>query len=141
MKEPSKEKQKEMQSRFMEYQVLEQQMKQIQQQLEKMEQQTAEIEKVKESIADISPAKKGDEVLVPVSGGIFFRTTMQDSNSFLVNVGSGVVVQKDATGVKDLLNEQSKEMEIYKLHLAAQLEKCTEQYQAIEVELKQLIED
>jgi prefoldin alpha subunit len=140
MTEPTKQKQKDIQQRFMEYQMLEQQIKQLQQQLEKMEAQTAEVNKVAESVEDISKAKKGSEVLVPVSGGIFFRTTMQENSKFLVNVGSGVVVTKDAEGTKKLLKEQATEIELYKMHVAHQLEKSLEQYQMIENELKKLIE-
>ena len=140
MAEQTQEKQKEIQKKFMEYQMLEQQIKQLQQQLEKMEGQTAEVNKVAESVEDISKAKKGAEVLVPVSGGIFFRTTMQDSSRFLVNVGSGVVVTKDAVGTKKLLKEQASEIELYKMHVAHQIQKSIEQYQELEHELKELVE-
>ncbi len=134
-------KQQELQKRFMEYQVQEQQIKQMQQQLEKLEQQTAEVSAVLQSIDDLGRAEKDSEILVPVSGGIFFPAQMKDNQRFLVNVGSGVVVEKDLDGVKALVGEQAKEIEKYRDHMTAEMGNRVEKFQEMEQELKKLIED
>lgn len=134
-------KQKAIQQKFMEYQVAEQQMQQMQQQMEKLENQTNEIRAVEQSIEDIGKAKAGDEVLVPVSGGIFFRTTMKENQQFLVNVGSNVVVEKDIEGTKSLIRQQAEEIEKYKAALEKQMAEMMEGYQKLEAELKKIIED
>jgi prefoldin alpha subunit len=139
--EQQEEKQKEIQKKYVEYQVLEQQIKQLQQQLEKMEAQTAEIAAVEQSLTDIGKAKQGDEILVPVSGGLFFRATVKDSNHFLVNVGNNVVVEKDVEGAKQLVSDQAKEIDKYKDQVTQQLAKQLEEHQEAEKELKKLIED
>lgn len=135
------EKQKQIQQKYIEYQVAEQQIKQMQQQLERLEAQTAEASAIEQSIADISKARPGEEVLVPVSGGVFFRASMNDSKKFLVNVGSGVVVEKDVDGTKDLLKKQSDEIDRYKEHIAQQLAEHFMRFQQLEMELKRLVED
>jgi prefoldin alpha subunit len=137
----AEENQKEIQQKFMEYQMLEQQMKQLQEQLQKLEQQGQEVENVKQAIEDIAKAKPGEEVLVPVSGGIFFKAQMKDGGQFLVNVGSGVVVEKDCEGTLGLINNQAKELDKYKDQITGEIAKQLAKHQGIEAELKKLIED
>ena len=138
--EATAEKQKEIQQKYVEYQVAEQQIKQMQQQMERLEAQTAEANSIEQSIADISKAKPGEEVLVPVSGGVFFKATMDDNHKFLVNVGGGVVVEKDIDGTKDLLKKQSDEIDKYKTQIAQQLAEHFMKFQQLELELKKLVE-
>ena len=134
-------KKKDLQKKYMEYQMLEQQIKQIQQQMEKLETQEKEAVVVEQSIADIAAAKTGTEILVPISGGVFFRADVKDSNRFLVNVGGGVVVEKDIDSAKELIHSQVTEISKYKTHLAEQLAEQVMQYQLIEQELHKLVED
>jgi prefoldin alpha subunit len=140
-KENQQAKQKDLQKKYIEYQVAEQQMKQVQQQLEKLEAQMIELSAVEQSIDDMSKTKTGEEVLVPVSGGVFFKATVKESKKFLVNVGGGVVVEKGADETKGLLHEQAKEMENFKDRLTAEMAKQLVQQQELEKELKSLIEE
>jgi prefoldin alpha subunit len=140
-KDPAEKKQKDIQRRYLEYQMEEQQIRQLQQQLEKLEAQTLEIAAVEQSIEDMSKAKQGAEVLVPVSGGIFFRANIKDNSSFLVNVGSGVVVKKDVCGTKQLIHDQATEMDKFKEQVVEQLAMHIARYQEIEGELKKMVEE
>ncbi len=141
MADKQEDKRKALQQRYIEYQMLEQQIRQMQQQLEKLEVQTAEVATVTQSLEDISKTKDGSEVLVPVSGGIFFKAAMKQSNEFLVNVGSGIVVKKDLDGTKKLLAQQEKELDGYKEHIASQLAESIIKYQELEKELKEIMEE
>ena len=140
-KDKTAEKQKQIQQKYVEYQVAEQQVKQLQQQLEKLEQQTIEAAAIEQSITDIAKAKPGEEILVPVSGGVFFKASMKDSGRFLVNVGGGIVVEKDVDGTTDLLKQQSEEISKYKDQIAMQISEQMMKHQELEAELKKLIED
>lgn len=135
------EKQKVIQQKYVEYQAMEQQMKQIQQQLEKLEQQSAEANAVEQCIVEIGKTETGKDVLVPVTGGVFFRTKMDDCTTFLVNVGGGVVVEKDADGARKLIQQQAVEILKYKQQLTYQLDEQTPRFYALEQELKKLIEN
>ena len=135
------EKQQQIQQKYMEYQVMEQQIQQMQQQLEKLEAQAGEAAAVEQCIADVGSAEKGREVLVPVTGGVFFRTRLDDNQTFLVNVGGGVVVEKDLEGTKGLIQKQAEELAKYKEQLTQQLSEQIMRFQEMEIELKKLIED
>lgn len=135
-----KEKQQELQQKYMAYQVAEQQIKQHQEQLEKFEQQLEEVNTVIDSLEQVSKAKKETEVLVPLAGGIFFRAKMDDNQKFLVNVGSGTVVEKTLEEAQGLVKEQVKEIEKYKDHVTENLANLITEYQLLESELKKLTE-
>jgi len=140
-KDITADKRKDLQKRFVEYQMLEQQIKQYQQQLEKLEAQTLEVSNVEQCVSDITHAKMGDEVLVPVSGGIFFKATMKENKTFLVNVGSNVVVEKNTEDTLELIRQQGREIEKYKENTIVQLSKLVSDYQKLEKELKGLLEE
>jgi prefoldin alpha subunit len=135
-----KAKQQSLQQKYIAYQVAEQQIKAHQQQLEKFEQQLNEIMTVVEALDDISKAKKDTEVLVPLSGGIFFRTRMDENQKFLVNVGSGTVVEKSVEETKKLVEEQAKEIEKYKTQVSNNLIHLITEYQMLEAELRKMSE-
>ena len=137
---PDKKKQQDLQQKYIAYQVAEQQIKSHQQQLEKFEQQLQEIRTVVEALEDISKAKKETEVLVPLSGGIFFRAKMADNQKFLVNVGSGTVVEKTVEETKGLVKDQVKEIEKYKDQITENLANLITECQMLEAELRQVSE-
>lgn len=129
------------QQKYMEYQMLEQQLKQLQQQIEKLQEQKGEAQQVEQGIDDFEQAKPGDEILVPISGGIFFKTTLNESDKFLVNVGSGVVVEKNLKGVKKLINQQVDDITKYNDAMMTELTKMAIRHSSLEEELKKLVED
>ncbi len=139
MAEPTEEQQKEIQQKYVDYQVLEQQIQQLQKQMEKLDVQSAEVSAVKESIHEMSDAKDSQEILVPVSGGIFFKAKVQDSSKFLVNVGANVVVEKDFEGTKKLIENQMSELEKFKVHVNNQLAEETIKHQLLAEELNKLM--
>ena len=139
--EAEKKKAQEMQQKFMEYQMAEQQLKQLQQQLEKLDEQKGEAAKVEESLKDFHNSKPGSEVMVPISGGIFFKAELKGNEKFLVNVGSGVVVEKDIEGVKALVQSQVGEIENYRNQMMTEFTRISLSYQALEKELKKMVEN
>ncbi|HII71560.1 TPA: prefoldin subunit alpha [Candidatus Woesearchaeota archaeon] len=136
-----KRKQQALQQKYMEYQMSEQQLKQFQEQLEKLDQQKNEAQAVGQALDDFNSSKDGDEVLVPISGGIFFKTKRTEDRNFLVNVGAGIVVEKDIDGVKALVDNQVSEIAKYHSHLMAEFTKLAIRHQSIEEDLKRLVED
>ncbi len=140
-KDQDHEKAKHVQQKFMEYQMLEQQLKQMQQQLEKLDEQKKEAALVENNLDDFNHSEKGSEVLVPISGGIFFQTTLSDSRKFLVNVGQGVVVEKDLEGVKGLVKEQVKDIDRYHDQMMTEFTRSALKYQMLEEELKHMVDD
>lgn len=141
MTDPQEDKKKQLQQKYVEHQMVEQQLKQLQQQLEKLELQVQEVERVNESVAELADAKEGDEILVPVSGGIFFKAKVTDASKFLINVGAGVVVSKNKEDTKILLGEQTVEISRYKEQVSQHMAHQLEAHQQLEKDIKSMMEE
>ena len=133
------EKHQLLQSKYTEYQALEQQLKQIQQHMQKMDEQIGEVMTVMHSLEELNNKAAESEILVPLSNGIFFKAKKGDSDKFLVNVGAGVVVEKGFKGTKELIDSRAVEIGKYREQLAEEMMKLAEKYQDIEKELETLI--
>lgn len=105
---------KNAQKRYYELQMLDQQMKQMQQYLETFDQQLEEIEYVIESLESLKGLKRGDEMLAPVANGIFVKAKLEEKDDLLINVGNDVVVKKSVADGLKMLESQKEEVQKYR---------------------------
>jgi len=96
------------QEAIMELQMLEQKIKQLEAQINAIGKQINEMRGITESLETID-SNNGKETLLPLGKGIFIRTNLGSSN-VLLNIGSGVVVEKNAKGTIKLIDEQVKKL-------------------------------
>ncbi|MBN1386187.1 prefoldin subunit alpha [Candidatus Woesearchaeota archaeon] len=127
------------QSKYMELQMINQQMQQLEHQFGKIEEQRIEIEQVLESLELLKGADVGSEILVPVSSGIFSKASLVDNRNLLINVGAGVVVEKDVDGAKELVENQRTEILKFQQEVGRQMELLASKSQELETELKKLV--
>lgn len=131
----AKQKDEVMQRKYVEYKMIEQQVKQMQEQLEKFETQSVELHNVKQYLDDLQAAPKGTEILVPLTNGIFVKTNLIDAESLVVNVGSNVAVRKTNTQTRAMVQEQIHEIEKYKMKVLENLSMLMAHAQHLEKEL------
>ena len=98
--------QKELNEKYFELQILEQQLKQVNQQLLGMDNQLLELQRIKENLDDIANTKKDTEMLVALGGGVFSKAELKDSSKVLMNVGSNIVIEKDIASSKVVVDHQ-----------------------------------
>lgn len=134
-------KEKQLQEKFVEFQVTQQQISQIQKQLQQLNAQKSEVEQVQQSISELSAIKEESETLVPVCSGIFAKASLKGAKELFVNVGSNVVVKKDSEGVKSMLKKQESEMRKVEEQLTQNLEMLAAKAGKIEKELDVLIKE
>jgi len=117
----------EVQQKYIEIQIIEQQMKEYQNDLTSLQMQINEMENLKESLEEIDKSKKDNEILTTLSPGVFIKTQLK-SKDILMNVGSGVVVPKDIKEALEIIKDQTikmhgiihnleKDMEIFMQHM------------------------
>jgi len=100
------EKQKKMQQAYIELQTINQQINQSQQQIQAIEEQVIDLHLTLENLDDLKNTKKGSEMLVPLSSGIFTKANLTDNKELIVNVGAGTAVKKNISDTGDLLKKQ-----------------------------------
>jgi len=133
-----KEEEKKLQEKYMEMKMLEEQMKEIQKQTQVVEQQLVELTTTTQSLEDFKKTNKGDEILVPISSGIFAKAGLKDNKEFLVNVGADTIVKKDIDSTKKLIEKQVEEMKELHATVNMQMQRLALHASSIEKELREL---
>ncbi len=128
----------DVQKKYMQLQMYEQQTSQMQQHIEQMDQQAAELAQVAENLREIKDVKEGTEILVPMAGGVFIRATLQKPEHVLVNVGASSTVQKPIDDAKAMVEDQLGELMAYREKAAEQLMTMVKSAQKTHEELKVL---
>ncbi len=141
MADEDKKKEKELQEKFVEFQVVQQQIGQVQKQSQQLAAQKAEVDQVQKSVAELKEVKEGSEMLAPVCSGIFVKADIKTSDELFVNVGNNVVVKRNTEQVKEMLETQSSEIRKMEEHLTISLQKLAEKAHDIEKDLDALIKE
>jgi len=128
-----------LQQKYMEFQVIEQQIKSVTEQVQELNNKLMELEYLKSSLDELSKVEKKTEILAPISSGIFVRADIKDTKNLLVNVGSGTVVKKDVPATQKLMDNQVEEVEKLRTQLISQLTKLSMKSEQLEIELKDLV--
>lgn len=134
----AEEKEKELQQKYLEMRLIEQQIKQVQQQAQQVDQQVVELNNIKSTLDDFAKTKIGSEILVPISPGIFVKGELKDNKELTVNVGENTAVKKDIPETKKLIDDQLKEMENAHGQILQNLQELVLQAQLIEKDLEKL---
>jgi len=131
VKEHSHE-QNELQNMYIELQILDQQIKQAQKQLEHFEQQVGELAVTVEALDSLKDIKPGTRLLVPLNSGIFVEAELKDNTNLKVNVGANINVSKTVDETKKLIEEQLNEIKAYREKLFIKLQTLVARAQSIE---------
>ena len=132
-------KQKELQEKYTEFQILNLQLQEIQKQMQNLDQQNIELEMTKQELDEFNKIKKGTDVLVSIEPGIFARAKLEDNENMLVNVGSGVVVDKNMKETKKLLEKQQDEINNLKNQLNLQVQQLLMKISLLKQDLERMV--
>ena len=123
---------------YMEYQSIDEHIKQLQKQLEVLTNHLVEMHSTSSSLDDLDKIKKDKEMFVPISSGIFAKGTISNTSELLVNVGANVVVSKDIASAKKLIQHQIDEMKKVHKRMLEELEKMAQRAAELEAQLQSL---
>lgn len=98
--------QKKLNEKYLEFQILDQQLKQVNQQLLNLDNQLLELQRIEDNLSDISKTKKNTELLVALGGGVFSKAELKENNTVLMNVGANIVIEKNIPSSKEIINHQ-----------------------------------
>ena len=134
-----KDKEKKAQEMYVEFQVLDQNIKQLQKQLEVITQQVFELSVTSNGLEEFKKISVGKEILVPLSSGIFVKANIKDTEKLTVNVGANVAVNKDVASTKLLIQNQLQEIIKIQKQMVSELEKMTNEAAQLEMQLQSLV--
>ena len=124
---------------YMELNELNQNAKQLQNQLDVITHQLLDLNATSNSLDEFNKIEIGKEIFVPLSSGIFARASINDTSKLFVNVGAGVVVKKDIASTKKLIQRQIEELSKIQKQMVNELEKMLNHATNLEQELQNLV--
>jgi prefoldin alpha subunit len=80
----------------------------------------AEAHLASEAIQELSASAKQEESLVPIGIGIYLKVSVPTVSNLLVNVGSGVTIEKSKENTKNYVELKLKEFELASKQLQSQ---------------------
>ncbi len=132
------EQEEKVQKLYIEFQLLSQQIQQLEKQNEALNNNLMELIMTSQSLDDLKDIKEKTEILVPVSAGIHAKAEIKDVKSFIVNVGANVALVKDLKSTKDIIKNQIVEIRGLQESLAEQLQERAAKASSMEQEISQI---
>ena len=123
---------------YIEFQLLNQQIQQLEKQNEALNNNLMELIMTNQSLDDLKDIKEKTEILVPVSAGIHAKAEIKDVKSFVVNVGANVALVKDLKSTKEIIKNQIVEIRELQESLAEQLQERVAKASSMEQEINQI---
>ena len=126
----------EQQQKYAEYQMLNNQLRQLAQETQGLEQQARELENLIEGVEEVGKSAKGTEILSSIGGGLYVKTKLENNNEFLINSGARVIATKTKEEAKALLNEQLAELRKIVNNMQAELQNGIQRIVMLESDLR-----
>ena len=134
-----KEEEEKLQKLYLEFQMLDQSIKQLEKQSAALNNQLMDLMVTKHALEEMKNIGQGTEILTPLSSGIYIKTQLKDNENFIVNVGSNVTTVKDLQSTKKLIENQIDEIEKLQQNLATQMQTQTNKVSSLEQEINKII--
>lgn len=128
---------KEAQRKVIEFSMLEEENKRLEQQLQGIDQQILSFHSLKENVDELTEHK--GEILASVGPGIFVKSELLDNKKILINVGAGIVLEKDCKNAQKIIDGQVKKLESVRKDIEKMAEKNFDAMIKIEGELRNLV--
>jgi len=128
-----------MQELYMKFQMMEQRIKKIEQQLETITGNLVELTVTLNGLDDFAKTDLKREILVPLNSGIYAKANLTSNNELLVNVGANVIVAKDVPSTKRLIQNQIEEVKKVQHEMISELEKVTSHASNLEMQLQGMV--
>ena len=128
-------KKEELQQRYIELQLLNQQIVQLQKQLTLIDQQAVELVELKSNLDEVVGIGAERDILFPIGAGVFLKGRLTNTKEALINVGNGVVLQKDIFNAKEIVSERIDELNKIIQQIESSLLQASLQSQYLEYEI------
>ncbi len=127
-----------LQEKYVLYQLLQQNLESLRQQLELVERQLIEIKTTELVFRDFKNKKGIDDVLIPLGSGCYGKAKITDVKSVLVNLGANVMVNKTLESAELFLKRREEELEKVGREIQEQMIRVANEINEIAVEIQRL---
>ena len=141
MAKENRDKEKELQQKYLELQLINNQMNQMQQHLNLIEAQILDLKHLENSLEEIKNVKEDTEILVPLGSGTFIKGKLIDNKEVLMNVGANTIVKKDLEDAISIIKNQEEELKNLIEQVERELTEVSVQAQIVQQEVQDLVKE
>lgn len=127
--------------KYLELQILTQQIRQLQQHIANLENQIVELEVLEDNLEEIKKIKEGGDILVSLGAGIFAKGQLKDNKKVVMNVGANTMVKKDVDEAKAVVKDQSEQVKRLVMDITEELEKAAIRVQNLQQDIQEVMQD
>ncbi|MBO3803204.1 MAG: prefoldin subunit alpha [Candidatus Brockarchaeota archaeon] len=106
---------------YVEVKVLESYAEEIRTRLQVVLTTTTELQTTRTAIEELAKTAEGTPLLVNLGGGVYGMAKLADRSKILIDVGTGVVVEKTVDGSLEIINKRLEELDKARASLESQL--------------------
>ena len=129
----------EVKEKLVQYQQIEEQLKQFNNFFQELNEKSAEINGVIQALEELKNTPTDKRILVPIASGIFIKGVLKDNREVVLNVGEGVCVKKSIDETKKLLGKRLRNVEAHKAEVARIIQQLNEVETQLEEELEKYV--
>ncbi len=99
-------------------------------QLKLVEQQISELSLFAEEL-DIITQNKNSDIFAPIGKSVYAPVRVNNEKKMLVEVGAGYLVNKDIKETKEVIIEQKRRLESFKIQISSEIDNLTNELQSL----------
>lgn len=130
-------KKEELTQKYVEFQLLNQQIQQSQQRLQMLAQQITELKSLSKNLSEISKVKAGSDMFTNLGVGVHLKSSVKDVKKLLVNVGAGIFVKKTPEETIKIVDKQAIELDKFCVELSKNLQISVERAESLRQEISE----
>ena len=100
----------DLQKKIMEFQILDQNLKMLQERAEFFNQKLEEVQRTRDAVADLEKTNPG-KAMIPLGSGVFAYGSIDNCADLIMGVGSGIAIKGDRAKVLENLESRAKDIE------------------------------
>ena len=131
-------KEREIQQRLILLEQLREQAEALQRRLVEIELFKSELERTIESLEFFEKSEEKTEALMNLGGGVFAYVDIVEKKKFLVDIGSGIVIEKELREAIDFLNKKKENMEKTRAEIEEAIRSIASRMESLQREIAEL---
>ncbi len=131
--------QQEVQQKYILLQMIENQMRQIEQDIREISNRNQDLSLLKNHLDTLKESQANVKLKAPIGAGIYVDAELKNSKDVFINIGAGVIVKKTIPEAKSIIDKQIGEMERALDQLSKNIETLASKAQETQHELQHLM--
>lgn len=128
---------KEIRNKVLEIRILEEQIKQLEQEALMLDQKVLELQTLQNNLDEIKKTSQQD-ILVPLGNGIFINSKIEPVKEVLINIGAKIIAKKEIGRAKEIVDRQKNNILEERKKINRESEKILEQIEKVDVQIRNL---